>query len=210
MATHNLHIPLTESDIVRLRAGDLVYLSGRIITARDRAHGRMLQAADRGGAGDGGEVRGGVPFDLEGAVIYHCGPIMAGTPGSWKVVAAGPTTSARLNAETAELLKRFRVRAVIGKGGMSISVTEAMRDRCVYLAATGGCAATAADCVDSVCSVHWIDLGMPEAVWVLDVLDFGPLVVGIDAHGRNLYHEVQARARDRLSAIAGTSPVEAQ
>ena len=200
MATHNLHTPLTESDIVRLHAGDIVYLSGRIITARDRAHGRMLQAAE------GGEI----PFDLEGAVIYHCGPIMEGAPGSWKVVAAGPTTSGRLNMETAELLKRFRVRAVIGKGGMSMSVTEAMRNRCVYLAATGGCAATAADCVDSVRSVHWIDLGMPEAVWVLDVLDFGPLVVGIDAHGRNLYHEVQARARDRLSAIAGTSPVEAQ
>lgn len=204
MATHNLHTPLTESDIIRLQARDLVYLSGRIITARDRAHGRMLQAAE------GGEVGGDIPFDLEGAVIYHCGPIMEATHGSWTVVAAGPTTSARLNLETAELLKRFRVRAVIGKGGMSTSVTEAMRGRCVYLAATGGCAATAADCVDSVRSVHWIDLGMPEAAWVLDVLDFGPLVVGIDAHGRNLYQEVQARARGRLSEIAGTSSVDAQ
>ncbi|MEA1943794.1 MAG: FumA C-terminus/TtdB family hydratase beta subunit [Euryarchaeota archaeon] len=186
MAIH-LRTPLTLSDIVQLRVGDLVYLSGTIITARDRAHDRILHASD-------------IPFDLENAVIYHCGPIMEKTDGSWKVIAAGPTTSSRLNRETADILNRFDVHAVIGKGGMSI--TDAMRDRCVYLAYTGGCAVVAADHIDSVLDVQWIDLGMAEAVWTFDVHDFGPLIVGIDAHGRNLFSEVQKRAENRLTIMS--------
>lgn len=83
-----------------------------------------------------------------------------------------------------------------------MSVTDAMRDRCVYLAYTGGCAAIAADHIDSVRDVHWLDLGMAEAVWVLDVHNFGPLIVGIDAHGRNLFSEVQERVMDRLSILS--------
>ena len=197
MTTHNLNTPLTRADILQLHAGDLVYLSGTIITARDRAHERILHSPE-------------IPFDLEGAAIYHCGPIMRrgqeGRGGNncegaqWTVVAAGPTTSSRLNSQTPDLLNRFHVHATIGKGGMS--VTDAMRDRCVYLAYTGGCAAIAADHIDSVRDVHWLDLGMAEAVWVLDVHNFGPLIVGIDAHGRNLFSEVQERARDRLSILS--------
>jgi len=185
MAIH-LRTPLTLSDITQLHAGDLVYLSGTIITARDRAHDRILHVPE-------------IPFDLENAVIYHCGPIMERIDGSWKVIAAGPTTSSRLNQETAELLKRFDVHAVIGKGGMPI--TDAMRDRCVYLAYTGGCAVVAADRIDSVLDVYWTDLGMAEAVWAFDVHDFGPLIVGIDAHGRNLFSEVKKRAEKRLAMI---------
>lgn len=189
MTTYHLSTPLTLHDIIQLHAGDLVFLSGTVLTARDRAHDRILQASE-------------IPFDLENAVIYHCGPIIKKTDktgGSWQVIAAGPTTSDRLNMQTAELLNRFDVRAIIGKGGMS--VTDAMRNRCVYLAGVGGCAAIAADHIDSVRDVYWIDLGMPEAVWVFEVHDFGPLIVGIDAHGRNLFDDVQARARKRLSVM---------
>ena len=186
MTTHHLSTPLTKSDITQLHVRDLVYLSGRIITARDRAHDRILHVSE-------------IPFDLKNAVIYHCGPIMKKTDGSWKVIAAGPTTSSRLDLQTTEILKRFDVHAIIGKGGMSI--TDAMRNRCVYLAHVGGCACLAADHIDSVHDVYWIDLGMPEAVWVFDVHDFGPLIVGIDAYGRNLFDEVKSRAEKHLSTM---------
>jgi len=187
MTLHHLQTPLTLPDILRLRAGDLVYLDGTVVTARDRAHERILQTSE-------------TPFDLDGAVIYHCGPVMKEAGGSWHVIAAGPTTSARMDSQTRELLKRFCVHAIIGKGGMSMSVTDAMLNRCVYLAAVGGCAVVAADRI-VVRDVYWLDLGMAEAVWVLDVHDFGPLIVGIDAHGRNLFDEVKSRAEKRLSAM---------
>ena len=187
MTTHHLQTPLDLPDILRLRAGDLVYLDGTVVTARDRAHERILQ-------------RPATPFDSDGAVIYHCGPVMRDVDGSWQVVAAGPTTSARMDSHTDELLKRFDVRAIIGKGGMSMSVADVMLNRCVYLAAVGGCAVVAADRI-AVRDVHWLDLGMAEAVWVLDVHDFGPLIVGIDAHGRNLFDEVKSLAKKRLSAM---------
>ena len=189
MAIHHLSTPLTLSDVTRLRAGDLVYLSGTVMTVRDRACNRILEASE---ASD-------IPFDLENAVIYHCGPIVREVDGSWEVIAAGPTTSSRLNSQTTDILYRFGVHAIIGKGGMSIA--DAMRDRCAYLAYTGGCAAVAADHIDSVRGVHWIDLGMAEAVWVLEMRDFGPLIVGIDSHGRNLFDEVQRRAEKRLLAV---------
>lgn len=186
MTTHHLSTPLTLSDVTRLRAGDLVYLSGTVMTVRDQACNRILEASE-------------IPFDLENAVIYHCGPIVRGVDGSWEVIAAGPTTSSRLNSQTTDILDRFGVHAIIGKGGMSIA--DAMRGRCAYLAYTGGCAAVAADHISSVRGVHWIDLGMAEAVWVLEVRDFGPLIVGIDSHGRNLFDEVQRRAEKRLLTV---------
>ena len=189
MTTHHLSTPLTISDVTRLRAGDLVYLSGTVMTVRDRACNRILEASEASE----------IPFDLENAVIYHCGPIVRGVDGSWEVIAAGPTTSSRLNSQTTDILDRFGVHAIIGKGGMSIA--DAMRGRCAYLAYTGGCAAVAADHISSVRGVHWIDLGMAEAVWVLEMRDFGPLIVGIDAYGRNLFDEVQRRAETRLSVV---------
>jgi len=191
MTTHHLSTPLTISDVTRLRAGDLVYLSGTVMTVRDRACNRILEASEASE----------IPFNLENAVIYHCGPIVRGVDGdeSWEVIAAGPTTSSRLNSQTADILDRFGVHAIIGKGGMSIA--DAMRGRCAYLAYTGGCAAVAADHISSVRGVHWIDLGMAEAVWVLEMRDFGPLIVGIDAYGRNLFDEVQRRAETRLSVV---------
>ncbi|PXF60726.1 MAG: fumarate hydratase [Candidatus Methanogaster sp.] len=191
MTTHHLSTPLTISDVTRLHAGDLVYLNGTVMTARDRACSRILAASEASE----------IPFDLENAVIYHCGPIVREVDenGSWDVIAAGPTTSSRLNSQTTDILDRFGVHAIIGKGGMSIA--DAMRDRCAYLAYTGGCAAVAAGHISSVRGVHWIDLGMAEAVWVLEVRDFGPLIVGIDSHGRNLFEEVQRRGERRMLAL---------
>lgn len=178
MGEYHLTTPLAPDDILELSAGDIVYLSGTILTARDEAHLRILEWRGRP-----------LPFDLEGAAVYHCGPLMKQVDGGWRVVAAGPTTSARMIEMTPGLLESHGVRALIGKGGMK-GIAPVLKGRCVYLAFTGGCAALAAEMIKEVKGVHWLDLGMPEAVWVLEVQEFGPLIVGVDAKGIDLFGEV--------------------
>ena len=184
MTEHHLTTPLDSYDILELNAGDIVYLSGIIFTARDEAHMRILDLTDEGKP---------LPFDLDGAVLYHCGPLMQKADGGWEAVAAGPTTSARMTEMTPVLLDNYNVRAIIGKGGMK-DIAPVLEGRCVYLAYTGGCAALAVDMIKEVKGVHWLELGMPEAVWVLEVERFGPLIVGVDAGGMDLFGEVMERA----------------
>ncbi|MCL7412820.1 MAG: FumA C-terminus/TtdB family hydratase beta subunit [ANME-2 cluster archaeon] len=184
MTEYHLTTPLNLNDIVELQAGDIVYISGTLYTARDEAHLRILEWT--------AESRT-LPFDLEGAAVYHCGPLMKRESNGWRVVAAGPTTSARMTEMTPGLLDNYNVRAIIGKGGMK-DIAPVLKDRCVYLAYTGGCAALTVDMIKSVKGVHWPDLGMPEAVWVLEVEEFGPLIVGVDAKGNDLFAEVMERA----------------
>ncbi len=161
------------NEVLSLHAGDRVELSGIVYTARDEAHLRML--------------KDGIPFDPEGAVIYHCGPVVQGD----RILAAGPTTSARMNNLSGFLLDRG-VRALIGKGGMGNLVREQLKDRGVYLAFTGGCAALASSHM-TLRGVFFEDLGMAEAVWVIE-LDHLPLVVGIDAYGNDLFRDVHEQA----------------
>ena len=153
-------------EVLSLNAGDRVLLSGTVYTARDEAHLRILEE--------------GFPFNPEGAVLYHCGPVISDN----EVVAAGPTTSARMNKLTKPMLDAG-VCGLIGKGGMSDDVVEALRGRGVYFAFTGGCAALAASCM-KLKGVHYADLGMAEAVWEIELSDM-PLVVGIDSKGNNLF-----------------------
>jgi len=188
---YHLQTPLKREDIEKLNAGDVVYISGDILTARDEAHARILEIKERGEK---------LPFSLEGAVIYHCGPLMQQTEKGWKVISAGPTTSGRMSKMTPSLLKAHEVRAIIGKGGMK-GIASALENRCVYLAYTGGCAALAAQLIKEVKTVHWLDLGMPEAVWVLRVENFGPLIVGIDAKGKDIFSEVRERAEIILEKL---------
>ena len=183
---YQLTAPLSSNDVIKLIAGDVIYLNGIIITARDKAHERLLQWSREGKK---------IPFDLEGATIYHCGPIMQEND-EWTALAAGPTTSARMSEMTAKLLKRFDFRSIIGKGGMNI--TEALRDKCVYLTYTGGCGVIAAKQIKSVVGNHWADLGMAESVWVLEVEKFGPLIVAIDAHGNDLFDNVRKKADQQM------------
>jgi len=183
----NLRTPLSD-EVLELRAGDRVTLSGIVYTARDEAHERMR--------------REGIPFDPRGAAVYHCGPLVAGD----RILAAGPTTSARMNAFTGFLLDAG-VRAVIGKGGMSPAVGELLRGRAVYLAFTGGCAVLAASRM-RMSGVQYADLGMAEAVWAIE-LDRLPLVVGMDAHGGDLFGQVREKAKlqfQRLSNSTGKEP----
>jgi fumarase beta subunit (EC 4.2.1.2) len=188
---YRLTTPLKKEDIEKLKAGDIVYLSGTIFTARDEAHARILEMY---------QEKKELPFDLEGSVIYHCGPLMKEDDGKWEVVAAGPTTSARMSKMTPKLLEIHEVRAFVGKGGMD-NVTDAMENKAVYLAFTGGCAALAAISIEKVNTVHWLDLGMPEAVWELEVNEFGPLVVGIDSHNNDLFLEVSKKAKAAYSKL---------
>jgi fumarate hydratase subunit beta len=191
MSTYELFTPLEKEDIRKLQVGDVVYLNGIIYTARDEAHAHILELDEK---------KEKLPFDLEGMAIYHCGPLMVKEEDKWKAVAAGPTTSARMSSMTPKMLERHNVRALIGKGGMP-GMADILKDRCVYLAYTGGCAALAAESIKRILSVHWLQLGMPEAIWVLEVEHFGPLVVGIDAHGQDLYEKVRECALTRFSQL---------
>lgn len=175
-----LRTPLGE-EVLRLKAGDHVELSGMVYTARDEAHLRMKDK--------------GIPFDPVGAVIYHCGPVIH----EGKVVAAGPTTSARMNELEGFLIEKG-VRGFIGKGGMGATVKNQLRGRGVYLAFTGGCAALASSHM-TLKGVFYEDLGMAEAVWAIE-LDRLPLVVGIDAHGFDIFDAARTHAGTAFRAYS--------
>ncbi len=170
----DLTTPLGD-EILSLKAGDLVTLSGLVYTARDEAHMRMMEA--------------GIPFDPTGAVLYHCGPVVQNN----QIVVAGPTTSARMNPLTGCMLDAG-IRGIIGKGGMSSLVRDQLKGRAVYFAFTGGCANLAAARMQLE-GVYYEDLGMAEAVWQIR-LDHLPLVVAMDAHGGDLFAVVEQHAHE--------------
>ena len=171
-----LTTPLGE-EIKKLKAGDSILLSGTVYTARDEAHIKMKEK--------------GIPFPPVGAVIYHCGPVIK----DGKVIAAGPTTSARMNSLSGFLIDAG-VRAFIGNGGMSGEFLTQIKGRAIYLAYTGGCAALAAARMKCT-GVHYSDLGMAEAVWEI-ILDDLPLVVAIDSEGNDLFYDVGEKAKSQF------------
>ncbi|MCI6774536.1 FumA C-terminus/TtdB family hydratase beta subunit [Methanobrevibacter boviskoreani] len=170
----DLKTPLRSDDVKDLKVGDVITITGTIYTARDQAHRRI--------------VEDGEPFDLDGKVLFHAGPIInKKDDGTYEVVAIGPTTSMRMNPYEADVIDKG-VRVVIGKGGMDDNVRQALKDNnAVYVVATGGCAALYVDAVREVDSVTWLDLGVPEAMWELKVDSFGPLIVAMDSQGKSLY-----------------------
>jgi len=193
MATYKLKTPIPEETIRNLKVNDVIYISGTMFTARDQAHRRALELHKEGKK---------PPIEMEGLAVFHCGPIVRKEQDKWIIVAAGPTTSTRMDLFEDEFIKNFKVRVVIGKGGMGKKTTEAMKQHgAVYGAFTGGAAVLAAKAVKNVKSVEWFDLGMPEAMWILEVEDFGPLTVAIDAHGNNLFEDVQKRVEESKQKI---------
>lgn len=181
-----LETPLSEADVRGLRVGDLVRLSGQLVTARDAVHHHLYH--------------GGVPpCDLQGAVVYHCGPIVVRRRDGWELRAAGPTTSIREAPYMADLIERFGLRAIIGKGGMGERTAEALaKHGCVYLHAVGGAAQALAANVCEVEAVYGYErFGAPEAVWQLNIRDF-PALVTMDAHGGSLHSRVLERSRHAL------------
>lgn len=189
---HRLKTPLSPDDVERLAIGDVVYLTGEMITARDKAHIRMAEFFSAGKP---------LPFRLEGAVVFHGAPIVRERDGGWDIVAIGPTTSARMNSLEPAVI-RHGARLIVGKGGMDSSVLSALHDcGAAYLSMTGGAAVLGARMVKAVRGVAWEDLGLAEAVWRLDVADFGPLTVTMDAHGGDLYSRVRARVGENIKAM---------
>lgn len=188
-----LSTPLDEKTIRALKIGDVVYLNGDIFTARDEAHVRALEFLEKGKE---------LPAKLKDATIFHCGPIMQKKGKKWHLIAAGPTTSSRMNSLEPVFIEKFGVRAIIGKGGMSKPTLDAMRNfGCVYLAITGGAALLAAKGIKNVKDVHWLDMGMPEALWVLESENFGPLIVAMDAHGNSLYEKVADDTKRNITNV---------
>ncbi len=193
MAVYKLKTPISEEDVRKLKVNDTIYITGIIFTARDEAHHRALEFHEK---------RKELPIDLQGLAVFHCGPIVRKKGDEWIMVAAGPTTSTRMDLFEDEFIKNFRVRMVIGKGGMGKRTTDAMKKYgAVYGALTGGAAVLAAKAIKNVRSVEWFDLGMPEAMWILEVEEFGPLTVAIDAHGNNLFEDVQKRVEETKQKI---------
>lgn len=169
-----LRTPLNGEDVSakKLRVGDEVLLSGIVYTMRDEAHKLVL--------------KNGPPVSLKDSVIYHCGPIVRKVGGEWKVYGAGPTTSARMEMYESEMIAKFGLRGIIGKGGMGEKTRKAMKGYgCVYFAAVGGASALIAK-KTKVKNVYFEELGEAEAMWELE-FDEVPLIVGIDAKGRSVY-----------------------
>lgn len=171
----------------------MVYLSGKIITARDRAHMRAKEYI---------RTDKKVPNEFENSVVYHCGPIVKKKNGNWTVISAGPTTSYRMESLEHELIQRFGIKMIVGKGGMGEKTAKALKEfKSVYCSFTGGTGAYVTQNIKKILNVEWLDLGTPEAVWIFEVLDFGPLVVSMDSHGGNLYNEVNKKVIQNYQMI---------
>lgn len=180
-----LKTPLNEDEVRRLKVGDIVFLDGIIITARDRAHEYLYQS------------RMEIP-ELKGGVIYHSGPIVKGGT----VLTAGPTTSARLEIYEPFIIEHYSIRAIIGKGGMGMKTLEAMmKTGTVYLSATGGAGALLAKRIKEIKEVRLLEeFGMAEAMWFFLVEEF-PCIVTMDSHGGNLHREIEDLSYKRSSEM---------
>jgi fumarate hydratase class I len=187
---NRISAPFTEEKIRALRVGDEVLLNGIVFTGRDAVH-KFLH--------DGGKLPSGVSF--QDGIIYHCGPVvLPDAEVKWKVVAAGPTTSAREEPYQGSIIKDFGLRGVIGKGGMGERTLKACQEYgCVYFHAIGGAAQVLAECIKRVRNVYFMEeFGSPEAVWELEVVDF-PVVVTMDSHGGSLHKKVLEESQAALA-----------
>jgi fumarate hydratase class I len=182
-----LTAPLTEEKVRGLKVGDVVLIRGEMYTGRDAVHAHLMKNPP--------------PVDLNGAVLYHCGPVMLQENGKWTVKAAGPTTSIREEPYQADVIKRYGVRAVIGKGGMGAKTSAALQEfGAVYLNAIGGAAQYYARTVQDVLDVNLLDFGVPEAMWHLRVDNF-PAIVTMDSHGNSLHAEVEQSTAKELEQL---------
>ena len=182
-----LNAPLTEEAVRALKVGDVVMVSGRMFTGRDAVHSHLMKNAP--------------PVDLKGSVLYHCGPVVVKEGDNWRVTAAGPTTSIREEPYQGEIIKRYGIRALMGKGGMGAKTLAALKEHgAVYLNAIGGAAQFYARAIERVDDVSLLEFGTPEAMWHLTVKDF-PAIVTMDAHGNSLHKDIEQESGQHLEAI---------
>lgn len=180
--------PISEAQIRALKVGDVVLLNGMMYTGRDSVHSYLM--------------KNDPPVDLQGGALYHCGPVVLKEGDGWKMMAAGPTTSIREEPYQGEVIRRFGVRVVIGKGGMGAKTLKALQETgAVYVSAIGGAAQFYARCVEEVTGVSLLEFGVPEAMWHMRVRDF-PCIVTMDAHGNSLHKDVEAASAEKLATLA--------
>ena len=187
-----LNTPVSDEDLKDIKIGDVIYLNGHIITCRDVAHRRLIELGRE------------LPVDLKGGAIFHAGPIVRkieGTDDKYEMISIGPTTSMRMEKFEKEFIEQTGVKIIVGKGGMGVNTEAGCRENkalhCVFPA---GCAVVAATCVEEIEAVHWLDLGMPEALWDSRVKEFGPLIVSIDAEGNNIFEQNKVEFNKRKEA----------
>jgi fumarate hydratase class I len=184
----SLKTPLAEAQIRSLMVGDVVLLNGTLHTGRDAFHHHMLTHNS--------------PVDLNGAVLYHCGPVALKNGDKWQITAAGPTTSIREEPYQGEIIKKLGIRVVMGKGGMGPKTLAALKEHgAIYLNAIGGAAQYYANCITEVEGVDLLEFGVPEAMWHIKVKDF-PAIVTMDAHGNSLHADVEKHSSEELAKFA--------
>lgn len=192
MAKKILTTPLSAADLEDIRVGDIIYLTGHIVTCRDVAHRRLIE-----------EGRA-LPIDVHGGAIFHAGPIVRpieGEQDAFEMVSVGPTTSMRMEKFEKDFIRETGVRVIVGKGGMGQGTMEGCREyKAIHCVFPAGCAVVAATRVEAIESAHWRDLGMPETLWNCRVREFGPLIVSIDTHGNNLFEQNKVIFNERKDA----------
>ena len=183
-----LQAPISDEKVRGLKMGDVVLISGEIYTGRDAVHAYLM--------------KNDAPVKLQGSVLYHCGPVVLKDNGHYRITAAGPTTSIREEPYQAEIIERFGIRAVMGKGGMGARTLAGLKaSGAVYLNAIGGAAQYYSRCIEEVKGVHLLEFGIPEAMWHLRVRDL-PAIVTMDSHGNSLHADVHNASSILLSKLA--------
>lgn len=200
-----LSLPITSVEIAMLKVGDQVLLNGTMITGRDAAHHYMIENFIKHAPPESERpMYETLKKVLAGNVIYHCGPVVAKENGKYRFVAAGPTTSIREEPYEHLVIEKFNVKGVIGKGGMGAKTLEACQKfKAVYFHAIGGAATYIAQSVKEVLDVYKLDLGVPEAMWLIRVEDF-PVVVTMDSHGGSLHAEVETKSKQKFEELLKT------
>jgi L(+)-tartrate dehydratase beta subunit len=174
-----LRTPIKAEDIEGIKIGDIVYLTGHIVTCRDVAHRRLIEYGRK------------LPVDLDGGAILHAGPIVKPLEnGTFKMISVGPTTSMRMEKFEKEFVEQTGVKLIVGKGGMGANTEATCKiHKALHVVFPAGCAVLAATQVEEIERAEWRDLGMPETLWVCRVKEFGPLIVSIDTAGNNLFEQ---------------------
>ncbi|HIP57551.1 MAG TPA: hypothetical protein EYH02_05775 [Ignisphaera aggregans] len=194
MAVFRIELPIENRGVLKeMRVGDTVYITGTVVTLRDLGHRRAVEMLKRGEK---------LPVDLRGLAVFHAGPIVRRVGEEWKIVSIGPTTSARMDIYVYDLVKLSGVALIVGKGGMGVNARRACREfGAVYVELVGGTAPLITKAIRGVEAVYWLDLGVPEAMWVLRVENLGPAIVTIDTEGRDLHEEVMSRAYEVVKSL---------
>lgn len=191
MQKHILTTPIQDSDIQDLKVGDIVYLSGVIVTCRDVAHRRLIEKGME------------LPVDLKNLAILHAGPIVKRhDDGSFEMISVGPTTSMRMEKFEKQFIEKTGVKLIVGKGGMGPNTQAGCEEfKALHLVYPAGNAVLAAKKVKRIIDAQWQDLGMPETLWVCEVEEFGPLIVSIDTHGNNIFEMNKVEYNKRKEAV---------